>query len=260
MTRLAGAHVLVTGGSEGIGLEVARSCLRKQATVTILSRSSDKLAAAAAELGTVRTVPADVTDEGALRLAIAQVEPVDVLVAAAGGAEPGHFDALDTATLRRGYELNYLGAVYVVRAVLPSMLERERGHVVLVSSAAALTGVFGYGAYGPAKAALVNLAEVLDAEYADRGLRLAVAYPPDTLTPGYERENRTKPAQTQAVSALVQPLTASAVATAIVRGIERDRRTITADAGTALLARASPIAGPIVRAAMRRAARRSTPD
>jgi 3-dehydrosphinganine reductase len=134
------------------------------------------------------------------------------------------------------------------------MLEAGRGHVVLVSSAAALCGVFGYGGYGPAKAALRNLAEVIEAEHPT--IRVAVAYPPDTLTPGFERENLTKPRETAAVSAMVKPLSAERVARSIVDGIEKDRRTITADASTALLARGTSVISPVVRAAMRRTVRK----
>ncbi len=257
MTTLDGAHVLVTGGSEGIGLETARLLLTCGARVTVLSRSADKLAAAAVEVPGLRTVSCDVTDEEALSAAVAALDPVDVLIAAAGGAEPGHFLELSCDSLRRQLEVNYLGSLHAVRAVLPGMLERGQGHVVLVSSVAALCGVFGYGGYSPAKAALVNLAEVLEAEYAHRGLTVSVLFPPDTITPGFERENLTKPAETAAVSAMVKPLPAAVVARALVHGIERNRRTITADPASALLARATSVLAPVVRLSMRRTVRKT---
>lgn len=255
MTRLAGAHVLVTGGSEGIGLETARLALARGARVSLVSRSVDKLTAAKAELGEVATAAADVTDEAALHAAVRALGPCDVLVASAGGAVPARLLEADTADLRASLELNLLGALHAVRAVLPGMLAAGRGHVVLVSSAAALVGVYGYGGYGPAKAGLRNLAEVLAAEHPE--LVVSVAYPPDTLTPGFARENLSKPAETAAVSALVTPVTAEHVARALLDGVERDRRTITADPATALLARLPLVAGPVARASMRRAVRRS---
>lgn len=257
MTKLDGAHVLITGGSEGIGLETARLLLTCGATVTVLSRSADKLAAAAGEVPGIRTVSGDVTDEVALSAAVAALEPVDVLIAAAGGAEPGHFLELSSDSLRSQLDVNYLGSLHAVRAVLPGMLERGHGHVVLVSSVAALCGVFGYGGYSPAKAALVNLADVLTAEYADRGLTVGVLFPPDTITPGFERENVTKPAETVAVSASIKPLPAPVVARALVKGIEHNRRTITADPASALLARATSVFAPVVRLSMRRTVRKT---
>ena len=256
MTSLRDAHVLVTGGSEGIGLETARVLLGRGARVTILGRSADKLTAARASLGEVATVSADVTDEVGLRVALADVPTCDVLIACAGGAEPEHFLDAPPEALRRQMHLNYFGAVHAVRAVLPAMLDAGRGHVVLVSSVAGLCGVFGYGGYGPAKAALRNLAEVLEAEYGDRGLAVSVAYPPDTRTPGFDRENLTKPAETTAVSAKIKPVSAEQVARALVTGIERDRRSITADPTSALMARATSLVAPIARSTMRRAVRK----
>jgi 3-dehydrosphinganine reductase len=254
MTRLAGAHLVIPGGSEGIGLATARLAVARGARVSVLGRSRDKLAAAQREVD-VATAPADVTDEPALHEALRALGPCDVLVACAGGAEPARLLEADTASLRRQVDLNLLGALHAVRGVLPAMRERGRGHVVLVSSTAALLGVYGYGAYGPAKAGLRNLAEVLRAEHP--WLTVAVAYPPDTTTPGFARENETKPPETAAVSALVKPVSAEHVARAVVDGIERDRRTITADPGTALLARLPGLVAPVARASMRRAVRRS---
>ncbi len=261
MTRLSGTHVLITGGSEGIGLATAALLLDRGARVSLLSRSPDKLAAAQVSLGRpVEVEPADVTDAAGLARAVealvSRSGQVDVLVASAGGAEPGHFPALGLDVLHRQMDLNYFGAVHAVRAVLPAMLDRGRGHVVLVSSVAGLVGVFGYGGYGPAKAALRNLAEVLEAEHGD-ALTVSVAYPPDTITPGFKRENLTKPAETAAVSAMVAPVSAEQVARAIVRGIERDTRTITADRGSAALARATSALAPAVRASMRRTVRKA---
>lgn len=259
MTQLRGAHLLVTGGSEGIGLEVARLALARGARVSVIARDEAKLRGAACSLGAVLTASADVTDPVALQAAIdlltAQAGPVQVLVAAAGGAEPGRFAELDLAVLQRQMQLNHFGAVHAVRAVLPAMRAAGRGHVVLVSSAAGLCGVYGYAAYSPAKAALQNLAEVLRAEHGDDGLVVSVAYPPDTLTPGFDRENLSKPPETAAVSALVAPVPPEQVARAVVRGIEAGRRTITADRSTALLARATSVVAPVVRVAMRRAVR-----
>ena len=262
MTDLAGRHVVITGGSEGIGLEVARLCLDRGARVSLVSRSQDKLAAAAQELnGRVELASADVTDEPELRRAFAELVVrsggCDVLIAGAGGAEPGYFEQLSSEALHRQLDLNYFGAVHAVRAVLPSMLETGQGHVVLVSSVAGLCGVFGYGGYAPAKAALRNFGEVLEAEYGDRGLTVSLVYPPDTLTPGFDRENLTKPAETTAVSALVKPVSALRVAQALVAGIEKNRRNITADRSSALLAGATSLVAPIARASMRRAVRKA---
>jgi len=240
--EVRGAHVVVTGGSQGIGLETARLLVGKGARVSIVARTEARLRAAAAELaGDTHYRAADVTDAAALDAAIAALVdargPVDLLVTSAGVAHPGYFDALPDDVFRAQMDLIYFGTLHAVRSVLPAMLERGRGGLVGISSGAALVGVFGYGAYSPAKWAVRGLMESLHAEYSHRGIYAACVFPPDTLTPGFDAENRIKPPETVAVSAGIKPRTAEAVATAIVRGVERDRRIITADAATAALAR-----------------------
>ena len=122
-------------------------------------------------------------------------------------------------------------------AVIDGMRQRRRGHLCFVSSTAGLLGVYGYTAYSPTKFALRALAEALRSEVAPDRIRVSVVYPPDTDTPGFALENEVKPPETAAISATVKPVQADRVAAAIVRGIERNRITITADPLTATLAR-----------------------
>jgi len=271
MTTLDGAHVLVTGGSSGIGLEVARAALSRGAHLSIVARDAERLATAADaledEVGDATRVaaePADVTDpaqlERALGLLTAQLGPVDVLVANAGAAVPGHVEDLSLEDFRSQMELNYFGVLHSVRAVLASMMERRRGHLVLVSSAAGVVGVYGYSAYSPTKFAVRGLAETLRAELRPFGIVVACALPPDTDTPGLARGNATKPAATARISESIKVRSPETVAAAIVRGIERDRLVITADGSTRLLARASGLLGPVVRRSMDRHVRRAEPD
>lgn len=256
MTSLGGAHVVITGGSSGIGLATARQLVARGALVSLLARDESRLADAATSMGAVATASADVADPQALRAAIArvveQVGPCDVLVTAAGSAHPGYFEQLDDAVFREQMDIDYFGTLHAVRAVVPSMIERGRGHVVTISSTAGLIGVFGYTAYAPAKYAVRGLAETLRSELAPHGIVVACAYPPDTRTPGLEAENELKPAETVRISAAIKPREADVVARAVVRGIEKDRLVITADAQTAALARGAGLLGPYVRWSMDR--------
>src|SRR5439155_4233469 len=143
-------------------------------------------------------------------------------------------------------EVDYFGTLHAVRAVVPSMIERQRGHLVAISSTAGLIGVFGYTAYAPAKFAVRGLAETLRPELAPFGIVVACAYPPDTRTPGFDAENALKPPETERISAAIKPRQADVVARAIVGGIEKDRLVITADVQTAALARAGRLRGPYV--------------
>jgi len=262
MTRIAGAHAVVTGGSSGIGLATARRLAGGGARVSLIARDSGRLEAASKLVGggDVAVAVADVRDAIALTDAFASVcersGPCDILVTAAGGAHPGYFEQLDDAVFREQLEVDYLGSVRAARAVVPSMQERRRGHLVFVSSTAALVGVFGYTAYAPAKAAVRSFAETLRSELVPYSVVVSCVYPPDTRTPGYDRENELKPEETAVISDAIKPRDADEIARAIVHGIERNRLVITADFQTAALARAARLWDPYVRFTTDRTVRR----
>ena len=271
MTSLADAHVLITGGSSGIGYATAQHALRRGARVSLVARDVERLATAEdaleSEIGDATRVaaePADVTEadafESALSLLVAQLGPVDVLVTSAGGARPGHFEELPARVFEEQMALNYFGTLTPVRAVVPSMIERSAGHVLMVSSGAGIVGVYGYSAYSPAKFAVRGLAETLRAELKPHGIVVACAYPPDTDTPGLAREGETKLAATASISATIKVRSADTVGRRIVAGIERNRLVVTFDSSTAMLARVGGLLGPIVRATMDRHVRRADKD
>lgn len=269
MTRLADAHVLITGGSRGIGLATARRALERGARVSLVARDAEQLGRAEDDLEAgsgaptrVAAEPADVTDreafERALGLLIAQFGPVDVLVTNAGAAQPGHFTELSHEVFESQMALNYFGTLHPIRAVVPSMVERERGHLLLVSSTAGIVGVYGYSAYSPTKFAVRGLAESLRSELKPHGIVVGCAFPADTDTPGLATEDETKPEETKRISAAVKVRSAETVAKAIVRGIERDRLIVTADPSSAMLARGAGLIGPLVRRSMDRHVRNAS--
>jgi 3-dehydrosphinganine reductase len=265
--KLEATHAIVTGGSRGIGLATAHALLARGARVSIVARDPDVLARAASELGGeargVRTATADVADPEAVRSAFSALAatsgPCDALVTSAGLSRPGYFHELDDAVFRDLMEANYFGTLHAIRAVLPGMMERRRGSIVGVSSAAGLLGVFGFTAYSPTKFAVRGLLEALRAEMAPHGVHVGCCYPPDVDTEMLAREAAFKPAETEAISGTIRPIPPEQVARAIVRGIERERFTITADAGTALLGRLAPLGEGIVRRVLDRIAARARP-
>jgi 3-dehydrosphinganine reductase len=232
-------HAIVTGGSSGIGLAVARMAAARRAAVTIMARRPALLAAARCEIEAARLEPAqkvadisvDVADRPAVAAAVAAAEtecgPCDLLVVSAGIAHPDYVDALSDEIFDRSMAVNYGGALNAVRAVLPGMKARRRGHIVLVSSGAGLVGMIGYAAYAPTKFALRGLAEVLRNELRPEGIAVSVAYPPDTDTPQLAAELATKPPETRAITAGAKTWSADGVAAAILKGVERRRFAIT---------------------------------
>ena len=139
--------------------------------------------------------------------------------------------------------VNYLGTLYAVRAVLPGMRARGRGHVVLVSSG---VGIFGYAAYSPSKFALRGLAEVLRAELAQEAVLVSIVYPPDTDTPQLAAENLIKPAETRAIAAGAKTWRAEDVARCILGGVDRNQFAITPGWEMTWLHRVHSVARPLL--------------
>jgi len=266
--KISGTHAIVTGGSRGIGLATARALLARGARVSLVARDPGVLDQAATELGGeahgVATAAADVADREVLGAAFAKLTaaagPCDVLVTSAGLSRPGYFQELDDGTFRELMEVNYFGTLHAIRAAAPAMIERGRGSIIGVSSAAGLLGVFGFSAYSPTKFAVRGLLEALRAELSPRGVHVGCCYPPDVDTEMLAREAEFKPAETEAISGTIRPLPADRVARAIVRGIERERFTITADVQTALLGRLAPLGEELVSAVLDRIAARARPS
>jgi len=205
-------HVLITGGSEGIGLELAKLAVTRGARVSLVARTRSKLEAARAELvaaapeAAIGTFTADVGDGAALRKAMAGAEaelgPVDICIAAAGASFPKYFEELEDKDYELMMRVNYYGVVNAARALLPRMAERAASdetvtpHFAAVSSMVGAVPFIGYAAYAPSKAACRALIDVLRNEYADTRVKLHLAFPPDMDTPGFVRENETKPYET----------------------------------------------------------------
>ena len=181
--QLAGARAIVTGGSRGIGLAVARGLRAEGARVAIVARHEERLRAAAAELGPeVLAVPADTTDDTAVRAMVEEVVGawggVDVLVNAAaqpaGGPVPALADLTD-AEVQADFDTKVLGYLRCARAVAPHMTAQGRGRIVNVSGLnARRTGSIAGGIRNVAVAALTaNLAD----ELGPSGVGVTVVHP-----------------------------------------------------------------------------------
>ena len=246
----AGSHVVVTGGSSGIGRAFVGQVVGRGAKVSVLALDDADLEAVGDELrgrnARFELAAVDVTDRPAVQAAVDRVSavlgPCDLLLTCAGVAHPGYFEQLDDEIFRQMMEVDYFGTLHAVRAVVPDMIRRRSGSVVGISSAAGLVGVFGYTAYGPAKFAVRGLFEALRAELRPYGIHVGCVCPPDTDTPQLAYENRFKPDETRAISGTIKPFSADQVAASIVRGVERGRFLITPDWQTRLVARTAGLA------------------
>ncbi|XP_007898714.1 3-ketodihydrosphingosine reductase [Callorhinchus milii] len=211
--KLNGAHVVVTGGSSGIGKCIAIECFKHGAFITLVARDEGKLLRAKKEIEkhsindkqVVLCISVDISkDYGQVASVIKQAQeklgPVDMLINCAGKSVAAKFEDIEVGLFRRLMETNYLGSIYPTRAVIHTMKERRLGRIVFVSSQAGQVGLFGYTAYSPSKFALRGLAESLQMEVKSYNIYITVAYPPDTDTPGFQEENKDKPLETKLIS------------------------------------------------------------
>ena len=176
------SHALVTGGGRGIGREIASALSRAGATVTVLGRNRATLDEAVAAGDAHFAGVADVADQASVSAAITEAaarQPIDILIANAGIAESAPFAKSDAALFRRMMDVNLMGVVYSIQAVLPSMKDRPYGRIVAVASTAGLKGYAYVSAYSAAKHAAVGLVRSLALELA--GTRVTV----NAVCPGF---------------------------------------------------------------------------
>jgi short-subunit dehydrogenase len=226
--------VFIAGGSEGIGLSLAKEFSNRGAHVVIFSRSENKLKKALTELEKAKQKPEqkmgsfalDVSVEKdvkkVLESAVKQFGIPDVFINNAGRALPNYFEKISSSQLDETMRINFNSVWYTLSTILPQMKVRG-GYVVNVSSMSGYMGVFGYADYTASKFAIIGLSEVLRSEYRKYNITFSVLCPPDTNTPGYKEENKHKPPETAAVTAGAKCLSPDAVAKGCLKGMKKGK-------------------------------------
>lgn len=164
--KLEGSRVLITGGASGIGHQMALEAARRSAAeVIIWDLAAERAIAVCAEIaaagGRARAFTVNVADRDAVRAAADETGPVDILIHSAGVVTGEKLlDATDEA-IERTFDVNVLGLYWVARAFLGDMLERDRGVLVTIASAAGLVGVARQTDYSASKFAAVGFTESL---------------------------------------------------------------------------------------------------
>jgi 3-oxoacyl-[acyl-carrier protein] reductase len=194
-TSIAGRSVVVTGGSRGIGLGIARVFASAGARVLVVGRDRSALDDAAARLadagGEVSTVVADVSDpDQCVRMAEAAVERhggIDVLCANAGIFPSARITDMTPADLETVLATNFKGTVFAVQACLGPLTECGRGRIVVTSSITGpITGYPGWSHYGASKAAQLGFVRTAAMELAPAGVTINAVLPGNVFTEGLD--------------------------------------------------------------------------
>jgi short-subunit dehydrogenase len=219
--------VLVTGGASGIGQDLCELFARRGARIGLIDRDQAKLASFAETLrqsGVPCAVAAvDVRERerlhNAIRHIVGALGPVDVLIASAGICRASTVDDLRISHLEEIVQVNFLGMVYAIEAVLPSMLERNSGHIAGISSMAGVRGIPFEPGYSASKAAVAAYLESLRCELRQRGITVTTVFPGYVQTPLLDEINGMMGADMSGGKAF----TSTAAAARIMMGLERQR-------------------------------------
>ena len=251
-------HAIITGGSSGIGLAIAKSLSSRGASVSLIARNRDRLAAAREAVAAagggasaVQTFSADVRDPDDLRQAITSA--VDGLgapdwgISSAGIVIPGKFVNQTLRDHEDQWRTNYLGSLQFAHFILPHLEKAPRPRLVLIASGAAFTGLYGYSSYGPAKFAVRGLAESLRVELKPRNVSVTIAFPGDTDTPQLHAVRKLRPAVTRKLASSGGTMSPEAVAKGIVAAAERGDFQVTFGWQLRVLARTHSLIAPLLR-------------
>ena len=232
MTEVAGKTVYITGAGSGMGLLAGKMLAGLGAHIVTLDRTPTD--AALHEIESARRSPEqhvtrykiNIADRemviGTVETAIAAVGAPDILINMAGIGATADFVDMKFETFDQVIQVNLYGTRHIVEAVLPSMLARGNGKIVLVGSMGGIIPVYGYTAYGSSKFGVVGLAQCLRYELKPRGISVACFCPGEVETPGLAAERKSLRPASAALKKIGGTMPVEAAVRGLVKGIEHD--------------------------------------
>jgi short-subunit dehydrogenase len=229
---IAGRRVVITGASRGIGNGLAREFAARGARVALIARSADPIEKLAADLGG-DAYPLDLADPDAIAGLFDRIErdgEVDVLVNNAGIDDTGRFAGMEPGSIEAVLRVNLVAPVELCRQAVAAMVPRRRGHIVNVSSLAAMVTFPGLAVYGASKAGLSRFTAGLRAELDGTGVGTTLVELGGVKTDMVDNTRAYDPARRawERVERLRLSIDmdVDVVATRIVRAVQRDRATV----------------------------------
>jgi len=226
--------IIITGGSSGVGKELSIRLAQSGAHLAIIAREKSKLNAVKEQLSKsaatgqkIEAYSCDVSSFDAVQETFSRVAKdlglPDILINSAGILRESYFEKQSLDTFRETMAINFFGTLHCIKAVLPFFKQKQEGRIVNISSTAGLLGVFGYSAYCSSKYALVGLTEALRSEFKPQHIKFHLVCPPEFESPMVDDLNTYRTLENQTVVHTIPVLSVDAVATAIIKGMEKDR-------------------------------------
>lgn len=207
--EVKGRKVLITGGSQGLGAELALKCVERGANVTILARTKTKL------IETVKRIESkkidkdqlvdyravDLSDYEATAVALKDIN-ADVVFFCAGASIPKIFTDLTPTELKQGIDINLKTSINVSHIIMKQMIQEKKlynRHFIYCSSILAIYPFIGYGQYAPSKAGIRALSDILRQEGAPFGIKVHTIFAGNFKSEGFDKEELTKPEITRQI-------------------------------------------------------------
>ena len=230
-----GKTAIICGGSKGIGKETAKLFVQMGGSCLVIARNEEILNQARVEIEAkitgdgqfVQSAACDTTDAEKLAPILEdfldQHGLPDYLLNVVGYAHPEYAHKLSLDDYRSNMNANYYGQLVPTLILLPHFVEAKKGHIAFVTSVGGIMSLIGYAAYSPSKYALVGLAESLRHELKPYNINISILFPVDTDTPGFERENTTKPPETSMISDTAKLVSPDKVAEKFIAGLRKKK-------------------------------------
>ena len=174
-------HYFITGVSSGIGYALAERLCRDGHNVSGVARRKTPLETLEAQFRNFKGIACDVTDADALLKAVdearAHFGAIDILIPNAGIYIPQEKGEIDIDAFQKHIDVNYMAVIRCLAAILPDMRARNHGHIALMASVAGYRGLPRSSAYGPTKAAIINLGEALRFDFANTNIKVQIICP-----------------------------------------------------------------------------------
>lgn len=228
------SNVLITGGSSGIGLDLAKAYVKQGANVILLARNQNRLDEAVKECNAlclsvaqkVMAFSVDVSDSEALNLLVSDIKDkvgtLDLIILSAGIVQSVKFMEQSEQDFNDIMYTNVVGSRTVAKAFLPDMIKQGKGQLCFVSSLGGLISTFGYSAYSASKFAVVGMAGALRQELYSSGVGVSVLCPPEVDTPMVAEEAAHILPETRFVKDIGGLLNTSTVTKATIKGLNKN--------------------------------------